>query len=32
MMMRVRRETAISEVDVPAIEDLAAWCDSDEHR
>jgi hypothetical protein len=31
-MMRVRRQTAIGEVDVPAIEELAAGRDSDEHR
>src|SRR5688500_8688043 len=31
-MMRVRRETAIGAVDTPAIEELAAWGDSDEHR
>src|SRR4249920_2269993 len=31
-MMRVRRQTAISEVDAPAIEELAAGRDSDEHR
>ncbi len=30
--MRVRRQTAISEVDAPAIEELAAGRDSDEHR
>jgi hypothetical protein len=31
-MMRVRRQTAIGEVDAPAIEELAAGRDSDEHR
>jgi hypothetical protein len=30
--MRVRRQTAIGEVDSPAIEELAAGRDSDEHR
>jgi hypothetical protein len=30
--MRVRRQTAIGEVDAPAIEELAAGRDSDEHR
>jgi hypothetical protein len=30
--MRMRRQTAIGEVDAPAIEELAAWRDSDEHR
>jgi hypothetical protein len=30
--MRVRRQTAIGEVDAPAIEKLAAERDSDEHR
>ena len=31
-MMRVRRQPAIREVDVPAIEELAAGRDGDEHR
>ena len=31
-MMRVRRQTAIGEVDAPAIEERAAGRDSDEHR
>jgi hypothetical protein len=30
--MRVRRQTAIGEVDAPAIEEFAAGRDSDEHR
>jgi hypothetical protein len=30
--MRVRRQTAIGEVDAPAIEELTAGRDSDEHR
>jgi hypothetical protein len=30
--MRVRRQTAIGEVDAPAIEELAAGRDSYEHR
>ncbi len=30
--MRVRRQTAIGEVDAPAIEELAAWRDSNKHR
>ena len=29
--MRVRRQTAIGEVDAPAIEELAAGRDGDEH-
>jgi hypothetical protein len=32
MVMRVRRQTAIGEVDAPAIEALATGRDSDEHR
>ena len=32
MVMRMRRQTAIGEVDAPAIEELAARCDSNEHR
>jgi hypothetical protein len=31
-MVRVRRQTAIGEVDAPAIEQLAAGRDSDEDR
>ena len=31
-MMRVRRQTALGEVDALAIEELAAWRDGDEHR
>jgi hypothetical protein len=30
--MRVRRQTAIGKVDMPAIEELAAGRDSNEHR
>ncbi len=30
--MRVRRQTAIGQVDAPAIEELAAGRDSNEHR
>jgi hypothetical protein len=30
--MRVRRQTAIGQVDAPAIEELAAGRDGDEHR
>ncbi len=31
-MMRVRRQAALGEVDAPAIEELAAGRDSDQHR
>lgn len=31
-MMQVRRQTAIGEVNAPAIEEIAAERDSDEHR
>lgn len=31
-MMRMRRQTAIGEVDAPAIEELAAGRDRNEHR
>jgi hypothetical protein len=30
--MRVRRQTAVEELDAPAIEELAVWRDRDEHR
>jgi hypothetical protein len=32
MMMRVSRQAAVGELDVPAIEEPAAWRESDEHR
>ena len=32
MVMRVRRQAAVDELDAPAIEELAAWRDSDKHR
>ena len=32
MVMRMRRQTTLGEVDAPAIEKLAAGSDSDEHR
>jgi hypothetical protein len=32
VVMRMRRQSAIRQVDAPAIEALAASCDGDEHR
>jgi hypothetical protein len=31
-MVRVRRQSGLSEFDVPAVEDLSAGRDGDEHR
>jgi hypothetical protein len=32
MVMRVRRQPSVGEIDAPAIEELASARDSDEHR